>query len=182
MAVADTQIPLQGETTCGTLLQKLQVSKSHCWSFASSISSKNFLWTDRRLSQEIWDEVGETDEERDKMLLQIDQECLDVYKRKVELADKSRAKLLQSLSDAKHELSSLLSALGEKSFSEFVSKYFIWRRLYLRECWCSCLVIHIKFYSLLLITAWEGFWNNQRTACCHSSSSWKALETERAEG
>lgn len=56
------------------------------------------------------------------MLLQIDQECLDVYKRKVELADKSRAKLLQSLSDAKHELSSLLSALGEKSFSEFVSK------------------------------------------------------------
>ncbi|XP_023553334.1 65-kDa microtubule-associated protein 1-like [Cucurbita pepo subsp. pepo] len=95
MAVADIQNPLQGETTCGTLLQKLQ---------------------------EIWDEVGESDKERDKMLLQIDQECLDVYKRKVEQADKSRAKLLQSLSDAKLELSSLLSALGEKSFSEFPEK------------------------------------------------------------
>ena len=59
------------------------------------------------------------------MLLQIDQECLDVYKRKVEQADKSRAKLLQSLSDAKLELSSLLSALGEKSFSEFVSKCYV---------------------------------------------------------
>lgn len=59
------------------------------------------------------------------MLLQIDQECLDVYKRKVEQADKSRAKLLQCLSDAKHELSSLQSALGEKSFSELVRKCFI---------------------------------------------------------
>ncbi|XP_044473594.1 65-kDa microtubule-associated protein 1-like [Mangifera indica] len=89
MAVTDTENALLGETTCGSLLQKLQ---------------------------EIWDEVGETDEERDKMLLQIEKECLDVYKRKVELAAKSRAELLQALSDAKVELSSLLSALGEKSF------------------------------------------------------------------
>ncbi|XVE80447.1 hypothetical protein DITRI_Ditri14bG0140400 [Diplodiscus trichospermus] len=89
MAVTDSQNPLLGETTCGTLLQKLQ---------------------------EIWDEVGESDEERDKMLLQIEQECLDVYKRKVEQAAKSRAQLLQALSDAKLELSTLVSALGDKSF------------------------------------------------------------------
>ncbi|KAF3454027.1 hypothetical protein FNV43_RR04472 [Rhamnella rubrinervis] len=89
MAVTDAQNPLLGETTCGSLLQKLQ---------------------------EIWDEVGENDEERDKMLLQLEQECLDVYKRKVEQATKSRAQLLQALSDSKVELSSLLSALGEKSF------------------------------------------------------------------
>ncbi|XP_021898448.1 65-kDa microtubule-associated protein 1-like [Carica papaya] len=89
MAVTDSQNPLLGETTCGTLLQKLQ---------------------------EIWDEVGESDEERDKLLLQIEQECLDVYKRKVEQAAKSRAQLLQALSDAKLELSTLASALGEKSF------------------------------------------------------------------
>lgn len=89
MAVTDAENPLLGEITCGTLLQKLQ---------------------------EIWDEVGESDEERDKMLLQIEQECLDVYKRKVELAAKSRAELLQTLSDAKAELSSLSSSLGEKSF------------------------------------------------------------------
>ncbi|XP_048420179.1 65-kDa microtubule-associated protein 1 [Pyrus x bretschneideri] len=90
MAVADAQSPRVGETTCGSLLQKLQ---------------------------EIWNEVGESDEERDKMLLQLEQECLDVYKRKVELAAKSRAQLLQALSDSRLELSSLLSALGEKSFT-----------------------------------------------------------------
>ncbi|KAG2682383.1 hypothetical protein I3760_11G189200 [Carya illinoinensis] len=89
MATTLAQNPLLGETTCGSLLQKLQ---------------------------EIWDEVGENDEERDKMLLQLEQECLDVYKRKVEQAAKSRAQLLQALSDAKLELSCLLSALGEKSF------------------------------------------------------------------
>ncbi|XP_022735262.1 65-kDa microtubule-associated protein 1-like [Durio zibethinus] len=95
MAVTDTQNPLLGETTCGSLLQKLQ---------------------------EIWDEVGESDEERDKMLLQIEHECLDVYKRKVEQAAKSRAKLLQALSDAKLELSTLVSALVDKGFVGFPEK------------------------------------------------------------
>ncbi|KRH14311.2 hypothetical protein GLYMA_14G018300v4 [Glycine max] len=90
MAVTEAQNPLLGENTCGSLLKKLQ---------------------------EIWDEVGESDEQRDKMLLQLEQECLDVYKRKVEQAAKSRAQLLQALSDAKLELSTLLSALGEKSFA-----------------------------------------------------------------
>ncbi|KAG7534312.1 hypothetical protein ISN45_Aa08g018810 [Arabidopsis thaliana x Arabidopsis arenosa] len=88
MAVTDTESPHLGEITCGTLLQKLQ---------------------------EIWDEVGESDEQRDKLLLQIEQECLDVYKRKVEQAAKSRAELLQTLSDANAELSSLTTSLGEKS-------------------------------------------------------------------
>ncbi|KAL1369842.1 hypothetical protein HN51_000209 [Arachis hypogaea] len=95
MAVTDSQNPLLGEDTCGSLLNKLQ---------------------------EIWDEVGESDEERDKMLLQIEQECLDVYKRKVEQAAKSRACLLQSLSDAKIELCNLLSALGEKGFAGMPEK------------------------------------------------------------
>lgn len=65
------------------------------------------------------------------MLLQLEQECLDVYKRKVEQAAKSRAQLLQSLSDAKLELSSLQSALGEKSFSGIVS-----------HCWNIYLILH----------------------------------------
>ncbi|KAK8602826.1 hypothetical protein V6N13_085028 [Hibiscus sabdariffa] len=56
------------------------------------------------------------------MLLQIEQECLDVYKRKVEQAAKSRAQLLQALSDAKLELSTLVSALGEKSFVDIPEK------------------------------------------------------------
>ncbi|XP_057486194.1 65-kDa microtubule-associated protein 1-like [Actinidia eriantha] len=89
MATVDAQNPRLGETTCGSLLQQLQ---------------------------QIWDEVGENDDERDKMLLQLEQECLDVYKRKVDQAAKSREQLLQALADANVELSSLLCALGEKGF------------------------------------------------------------------
>lgn len=73
--------------------------------------------------QQIWDEVGESDAERDKMLLQLEQECLDVYKRKVDHAVKSRAHLLQSLADGQVELHSLMSALGEKTYVGIVSEF-----------------------------------------------------------
>ncbi|KAM7504229.1 hypothetical protein LguiB_003133 [Lonicera macranthoides] len=95
MAIVDAPKHLLGETTCGSLLQQLQ---------------------------QIWDEVGESDDERDKMLLQLEQECLDVYKRKVDLAAKSKAQLLQALADANVELTSLQSALGEKSFVGILGK------------------------------------------------------------
>ncbi|XP_044955186.1 putative receptor protein kinase ZmPK1 [Hordeum vulgare subsp. vulgare] len=81
---------LQGQTSCGSLLQKLQL---------------------------VWDEVGESDEDRDKVLFQLDQECLDVYKRKVDQALKSRDLLLQALDYSKMELARLASALGEKSIA-----------------------------------------------------------------
>lgn len=55
------------------------------------------------------------------MLLQLEQECLNVYKRKVEQAAKSRAQLLQALADAKLEFSTLLASLGEKLFVGIVS-------------------------------------------------------------
>ncbi|KAH7660279.1 Microtubule-associated protein MAP65/Ase1/PRC1 protein [Dioscorea alata] len=83
-----TQDPLSRETTCGSLLQQLQI---------------------------IWDEVGESDDERDKMLLQLEQECLDVYRKKVDQASRSRAHLLQALADSKAEFARLLCSLGEKS-------------------------------------------------------------------
>lgn len=130
MAVTDAQNPLLGETTCGSLLQKLQVDylsyldcqpvfTAHMYGLCIIMSSKLLHY----LLQEIWDEVGESDEQRDKMLLQLEQDCLDEYKRKVEQAAKSRAQLLQALSYAKLELSTLLSALGEKSFVGIVSNY-----------------------------------------------------------
>ncbi|KAI8552926.1 hypothetical protein RHMOL_Rhmol06G0305800 [Rhododendron molle] len=85
------------------------------------LHSAMFFWG--LSDMQIWDEVGESDEERDKMLLQLEQECLDVYKRKVDQAAKSRAQLLQTLADANVELSSLVSALGERSFVGIVSSY-----------------------------------------------------------
>ncbi|OAY69667.1 65-kDa microtubule-associated protein 3, partial [Ananas comosus] len=78
---------LQMETTCGSLLYELQV---------------------------IWDEVGETDAERDKMLLELEQECLEVYRCKVDLANRCRAQLRQAIADAEAELAVICSAMGER--------------------------------------------------------------------
>ncbi|KAL3644085.1 hypothetical protein CASFOL_012017 [Castilleja foliolosa] len=89
MAGVEAENPHPQQITCGSLLQQLQ---------------------------QIWDEVGETESERDKMLHQLDQECLDVYRRKVDYAVKARAELLQTLADARVELTNLLSALGENTY------------------------------------------------------------------
>uniref|UniRef100_A0A7N0RC46 Uncharacterized protein n=1 Tax=Kalanchoe fedtschenkoi TaxID=63787 RepID=A0A7N0RC46_KALFE len=79
------------QTTCGSLLQELQ---------------------------KIWDEIGENDSERDKMLLQLEQECLDIYKRKVEQTRKYKADLHKVLAETEAEFANLVSSLGEhKSFS-----------------------------------------------------------------
>ncbi|KAK2971749.1 hypothetical protein RJ640_022888, partial [Escallonia rubra] len=78
---------LQVETTCGSLLYELQI---------------------------IWDEVGESDAERDKMLLELEQECLEVYRRKVDLANRCRAQLRQAIADSEAELAAICSAMGER--------------------------------------------------------------------
>ncbi|GLT49270.1 hypothetical protein SLA2020_228390 [Shorea laevis] len=78
---------LQGETTCGTLLYELQI---------------------------IWDEVGETDADKDKMVLDLEQECLEVYRRKMDQANRCRAQLRQSIADCEAELAGICSAVGER--------------------------------------------------------------------
>ncbi|KAF2292049.1 hypothetical protein GH714_000357 [Hevea brasiliensis] len=78
---------LQVETTCGSLLYELQV---------------------------IWNEVGESDTDRDKMLLELEQECLEVYRRKVDQANRNRAQLRQTIADSEAELAAICSAMGER--------------------------------------------------------------------
>ena len=52
------------------------------------------------------------------MLLQLEQECLHIYRRKVENTRKYRATLHQSLAEAEVEINNIVSALGEHaSFS-----------------------------------------------------------------
>ncbi|KAI3717588.1 hypothetical protein L1987_69304 [Smallanthus sonchifolius] len=81
----NVQNPLLGEISCGSLLLQLQ---------------------------KIWDEVGESDKERDKMRLHLEKEFLNVYKRKFDQAAKSKAHLLQPLADANLEFPTLLASLG----------------------------------------------------------------------
>ncbi|XP_071690437.1 65-kDa microtubule-associated protein 3-like [Rutidosis leptorrhynchoides] len=78
---------LQMETTCVSLLCELKI---------------------------IWDEVGENDVERDKMLLELKRECLEVQRRKVDFANKFRAQLRQAIADSEAELASICSAMGER--------------------------------------------------------------------
>ncbi|KAK1293701.1 65-kDa microtubule-associated protein 5 [Acorus calamus] len=91
--------PSMGTTTCGSLLQELQ---------------------------KLWDEIGESDVERDKILLQLEQECLEVYRRKVDRTSKYKADLHRSLAEAEAEAVGLVSALGEHSFSSWVGNPFFW--------------------------------------------------------
>ncbi|KAM0965464.1 hypothetical protein TB2_021032 [Malus domestica] len=76
------------ETSCGYLLQELQM---------------------------IWNEVGQDQFEREKVLLDLEQECLEVYRKKVDTANTSRARLHQELAEAEAEFTHLLLSLGERS-------------------------------------------------------------------
>ncbi|KAG1330922.1 putative 65-kDa microtubule-associated protein 8 [Cocos nucifera] len=63
----------------------------------------------------IWDEVGQDQLERERVLLELEQECLEVYRRKVDSANISRVRLHQALADSEAELTNLLLSLGERS-------------------------------------------------------------------
>lgn len=48
------------------------------------------------------------------MLLELEQECLEVYRRKVDEVNRGRAQLRQAIADAEAELAAICSAMGEK--------------------------------------------------------------------
>lgn len=47
------------------------------------------------------------------MLLELEQECLEVYRRKVDQANRCRAQLRQAIADSEAELAAICSAMGE---------------------------------------------------------------------
>jgi protein regulator of cytokinesis 1 len=69
--------------------------------------------------QELWGEIGQDELERDKMILQLEEDCLNVYRKKVEQTRKQKADLLQAMSLGEADIEKILSALGEReSFSK----------------------------------------------------------------
>lgn len=48
------------------------------------------------------------------MLQDLEEECLEVYRRKVDQANKNRALLRQAIADSEAELASICCALGER--------------------------------------------------------------------
>ncbi|CAI8593152.1 unnamed protein product [Vicia faba] len=77
----------QAESSCGSLLYELQI---------------------------IWDEVGETEPDRDRMLFELEQEYLEVYRRKVDQVNRSRAQLRQAITNCEVELAAICSTIGER--------------------------------------------------------------------
>ncbi|XP_039124459.1 65-kDa microtubule-associated protein 6-like isoform X2 [Dioscorea cayenensis subsp. rotundata] len=63
--------------------------------------------------EDIWKEMGESEEDKDLMLLELERECLLVYGRKVEEASKLRAQLHHSLAIKEAEVAALMASLGE---------------------------------------------------------------------
>ncbi|KAJ6679499.1 PROTEIN REGULATOR OF CYTOKINESIS 1 PRC1-RELATED [Salix purpurea] len=64
--------------------------------------------------KKIWSELGEADTERDKLVYEIEQECVEVYRRKVIAANKRRYELQQSIALAGSEIENIRSVLGEE--------------------------------------------------------------------
>jgi protein regulator of cytokinesis 1 len=48
------------------------------------------------------------------MLLEIEQKCLEVYRRKVDEAKKCRTQLQQEIAESESELAEMCSAMGEQ--------------------------------------------------------------------
>lgn len=63
--------------------------------------------------QQIWSDIGESEADKDRMLLELERECLEVYRRKVEEAANAKARLHQSVAAKEAEVATLMAALGD---------------------------------------------------------------------
>ncbi|RLM97728.1 65-kDa microtubule-associated protein 5-like [Panicum miliaceum] len=64
--------------------------------------------------QELWGEIGQDEMERDRMILQLEEDCLNVYRKKVDQTRRQKADLRQALSVGEADIDKILSALGER--------------------------------------------------------------------
>ncbi|KAJ4800976.1 microtubule-associated protein 65-7 [Rhynchospora pubera] len=67
--------------------------------------------------QQIWAEIGENEAEKKSKLMEIERECLEVYRRKVDEASRTRAQLHQSIVAKEAEMASIMASLGELSLN-----------------------------------------------------------------
>lgn len=77
------------------------------------------------MKQQIWVEIGESEAEKDKMLMELEKECLQIYQRKVDEAANSKARLHQSVAAMEAEVASLMAALGVLNINSPVPPIFM---------------------------------------------------------
>jgi protein regulator of cytokinesis 1 len=69
--------------------------------------------------QQLWGEIGKSREERERMVHELEAECMRVYRRKVDEATGERALLHQSLAASEAEIAALTAALGAENTTQF---------------------------------------------------------------
>ncbi|KAL9148713.1 hypothetical protein ABFS82_12G060000 [Erythranthe guttata] len=89
--------------------------------FGSSVRTSNTCNSLLKQLQQIWIEIGESEAERERMLLEIEQECLEIYRRKVDEAANAKARLHQSIAAKEAEIAMLLATLGEINVNSSVN-------------------------------------------------------------
>lgn len=57
--------------------------------------------------------MGESESDKDRMLMELERDCLELYRRKVEEASNAKARLHQSVAAKEAELAILMASLGE---------------------------------------------------------------------
>lgn len=73
----------------------------------------NLLFGFCNLLQQIWMDIGENEAEKDRMLMELERECLEVYRRKVDEAATAKARLHQTVAAKEAELATLIATLGD---------------------------------------------------------------------
>ncbi|OIW01884.1 hypothetical protein TanjilG_31066 [Lupinus angustifolius] len=63
--------------------------------------------------EKIWNDIGESEVDKDRMLFELERECLEVYRRKVDEAVNTKARFHQTVAAKEAELATLVAALGE---------------------------------------------------------------------
>ncbi|RDY11860.1 65-kDa microtubule-associated protein 8, partial [Mucuna pruriens] len=96
--------------------EKFHIARDFMWIPVTGTAGKRLIFFI------LYDEVGEDKFEREKVLLDLEQECLEVYRRKVDRANISRARLHQELVEAEAEFTHLLLSLGERSLPGWPEK------------------------------------------------------------
>uniref|UniRef100_A0A0D9VBN2 65-kDa microtubule-associated protein 3 n=1 Tax=Leersia perrieri TaxID=77586 RepID=A0A0D9VBN2_9ORYZ len=63
--------------------------------------------------QEMWDEIGEGEEERREMLQSLEEECVNVYRTKVSQVKQQKAMLQREIADSVAELAAICATIGD---------------------------------------------------------------------
>ncbi|KQK13502.1 65-kDa microtubule-associated protein 6 [Brachypodium distachyon] len=69
--------------------------------------------------RQLWGEIGKSREEKERMVHELEAECMRVYRRKVDEATGERALLHQTLAASEAEIAALTAALGADNTTQF---------------------------------------------------------------